>query len=603
MWQERIRKNVIDDLSCIQERSFFLKVIMATVIMILITSQRLRLPNGHEIWVTIASSITIAIILISMSVISKDRHKYLVLNKYDVWLLIFLLYILIRNSISVSLFDWDSFLKILSLVGVYILLKESTYKNFIIIVSAIIVSGIVQSIIALLQLVSIVPSNHSNFLVTGSFDNPALLGLYIAAIIPILLWLLINKHLSILRIIFYGGLLLMIMALAASGSRSAWLGCIASSLLIIARSNVRKDKFYKFIPELRFGRIVKTFIVIAGLAMFGYMMYEFKPTSANSRLFIWAISLRVFFMNPIWGVGKSFSYEYMSAQSQYLTTHPLTPFMRMADNIHHSYNEFIQISVQYGLVGLLIFIMILYLIISKRCEGLIGAFKYALIGVVLAGMSSYAVSSYSLLLIVFMYLGIVCRKHEHSSDYKNVGHCHVRHRTALHLFGIPLLLTGSAYTISIFYWNLALKHISNETSLEYLKYSNIASIMLNSDGYFLNSHGKCLNLQKEYTKSNSVMSKARKIRYSSYSEILVGDNYLGLQEYNKADKAYSIASNLVPTHMYPLYKLAKCQFIQGDTAMFIKTADKIASLPIKVNTASNMQMLDNIARLRRSISK
>lgn len=602
MWQKGIWQNIIDSSSGIQEHHFFLKVLMATIIITLIISQQLKLPNGHEIWVTIASSIVIAIVLISMAVISRGRHKYFALNKYDIWLLISLLYIFIRNSISISLFDWDSFLKILSLIGVYIVLKESTYKNLLIIVAAIIASGIVQSIIAILQLVSIIPSNHSSFLVTGSFENPALLGLYIAAIIPILLWLLINNRLPILRNIFYMGLLLMIMALAASGSRSAWLGCISSSLLIIAKTNHKKDKF-NIIYEFRFGKIVKMLIVMAGLAIFGYLMYEFKPTSANSRLFIWAISLCVFFKNPIWGVGKSFSYNYMSAQSQYLTTHPFTPFMGMADNIHHSYNEFIQISVQYGLVGLLIFIMILYLIISKRCEGLIGAFKYALIGVMVAGMFSYAASSYALILMVFIYLGIVCRKQEQSFHYKNVDHYLVKHKDVLRLFGIILLLTSFAYAISVFYWNLALKYASNGSTIEYLNYSRKASIMLNSDGNFLNSHGKCLNLQKEYKKSNSVMTKARKIRYSSYSEILVGDNYLGLQEYNKADKAYSVASNLIPTRMYPLYKLAKCQFIQGDTAMFIKTADKIASLPIKVNTASNMQMLDNIARLRRSISK
>ena len=602
MWQKGILQNIIDSSSSIQDHRFFLKVLGVTIIMTLIICPQLALPNGHEIWVTVASSIVIAIVLISMAVISGVKYKYFALSKYDMWLLICLLYIFIRNSISISLFDWDSFLKILSLIGVYIVLKESTHKNLLIIIAAIIASGIVQSIIAILQLVSIIPSNHSNFLVTGSFENPALLGLYIAAIIPILLWLLINNRLSILRNMFYIGLLLMIMALAASGSRSAWLGCISASVLIIVKTNGMKGKF-KIIYEFRLGRIVKLLIVMAGLAIFGYLMYEFKPTSANSRLFIWAISLCVFLKNPIWGVGKSFSYNYMSAQSEYLTTHPFTPFMSMADNIHHSYNEFIQISAQYGLVGLLIFIMILYLIISKRCEGLIGAFKYALIGVVVAGMFSYAASSYALILMVFMYLGIVCRQQDQSFHYKNIDLYLVKHKDVLRLFGIILLLTSFAYAISVFYWNLALKHVSNGSPIEYWKYSHKASIMLNSDGYFLNSHGKCLNLQKEYTKINSVMSKARKIRYSSYSEILVGDNYLGIQDYNKAEKAYCVASNLIPTRMYPLYKLAKCQFIQGDTAMFIKTADKIASLPIKVNTASNMQMLDNIARLRRSISK
>lgn len=335
MWQKGILQNIIDSSSSIQDHRFFLKVLGVTIIMTLIICPQLALPNGHEIWVTVASSIVIAIVLISMAVISGVKYKYFALSKYDMWLLICLLYIFIRNSISISLFDWDSFLKILSLIGVYIVLKESTHKNLLIIIAAIIASGIVQSIIAILQLVSIIPSNHSNFLVTGSFENPALLGLYIAAIIPILLWLLINNRLSILRNMFYIGLLLMIMALAASGSRSAWLGCISASVLIIVKTNGMKGKF-KIIYEFRLGRIVKLLIVMAGLAIFGYLMYEFKPTSANSRLFIWAISLCVFLKNPIWGVGKSFSYNYMSAQSEYLTTHPFTPFMSMADNIHHS---------------------------------------------------------------------------------------------------------------------------------------------------------------------------------------------------------------------------------------------------------------------------
>lgn len=456
MWQKGILQNIIDSSSSIQDHRFFLKVLGVTIIMTLIICPQLALPNGHEIWVTVASSIVIAIVLISMAVISGVKYKYFALSKYDMWLLICLLYIFIRNSISISLFDWDSFLKILSLIGVYIVLKESTHKNLLIIIAAIIASGIVQSIIAILQLVSIIPSNHSNFLVTGSFENPALLGLYIAAIIPILLWLLINNRLSILRNMFYIGLLLMIMALAASGSRSAWLGCISASVLIIVKTNGMKGKF-KIIYEFRLGRIVKLLIVMAGLAIFGYLMYEFKPTSANSRLFIWAISLCVFLKNPIWGVGKSFSYNYMSAQSEYLTTHPFTPFMSMADNIHHSYNEFIQISAQYGLVGLLIFIMILYLIISKRCEGLIGAFKYALIGVVVAGMFSYAASSYALILMVFMYLGIVCRQQDQSFHYKNIDLYLVKHKDVLRLFGIILLLTSFAYAISVFLLEFSFK--------------------------------------------------------------------------------------------------------------------------------------------------
>ena len=71
----------------------------------------------------------------------------------------------------------------------------------------------------------------------------------------------------------------------------------------------------------------------------------------------------IFFLlyQPVFGNGiPGFRAEYLNYQAGYFQTHPDSTWASLADDMETPYNEFLKIFIEQGIVGLMLFICIVY---------------------------------------------------------------------------------------------------------------------------------------------------------------------------------------------------------------------------------------------------
>ncbi|WP_321287534.1 O-antigen ligase family protein [uncultured Sunxiuqinia sp.] len=86
-----------------------------------------------------------------------------------------------------------------------------------------------------------------------------------------------------------------------------------------------------------------------------YLLYQQKKDSANGRLLIWQVSWEMIKDKPLLGHGyRAFQAKYMDHQAIYFKNYPNSRLSILADNVKHPFNEFLKVTVEFGLGGLLL---------------------------------------------------------------------------------------------------------------------------------------------------------------------------------------------------------------------------------------------------------
>ncbi len=261
--------------------------------------------------------------------------------------------------------------------------------KFLISVAAIF--SIYESGLGLLQIIGIHASSHSNFIMTGSFENPGPYGGFIAIMLAILgAYVLLNRNVDkwyekVLVVLSMISCALCIIVLPASMSRAAWLALGVAALVFgLKELNladwIRKHKRWAIIAS------VLVLMVITGV-------FFIKKDSAIGRLHIWNIELRAIADKPLTGYGKGSVLEvYGEAQAEYFAEKDRSEIIKkVAGCPEYAFNEYLKIGVEYGIptmfavIAMLIVLIILLLKVRSP-------FAYGLIAFCVFAFFSYPLS-------------------------------------------------------------------------------------------------------------------------------------------------------------------------------------------------------------------
>lgn len=216
--------------------------------------------------------------------------------------------------------------------------------------------------------------------ITGSFDNPA--GFAVSLCIGLPFILLCIKSISSRFWIFVMQLLalLFIFAIVISESRSGMIGGMAIICV----------ELYKRLPiRINFKVIITCCLFIS--LLFG--SYFLKKDSADGRLLIWNCSWRMIIDSPMYGHGfDAFRAHYMDYQANYLSQYPNNEYAMLADNVISPFNEYLNVALSCGFLGVLILVFgVLFLIVCYYKD-----YKYekrvallSLLGIAVFSMFSY----------------------------------------------------------------------------------------------------------------------------------------------------------------------------------------------------------------------
>jgi hypothetical protein len=243
----------------------------------------------------------IIILLLSVWIISNalaNHIKQITINLCDIFILCFSIWCLLRCA------TFSDIINILSLFLLYFTVKYISdqlsieHQKHINYMSVFIISSIfIQLLIGLFQLYGIIPSGNYNFKITGTASNPAVFSQYLAAFFPVILaWYFFpntsGKPLRVFKTIAFLTLLLIIVLLASTLIRTAWIGLIAGSIVVILFYCHRMiEKMIAGINHLK--RVIISCIILCMLFTGGYYLYQLKVDSAFGRLFIWEVSLNM----------------------------------------------------------------------------------------------------------------------------------------------------------------------------------------------------------------------------------------------------------------------------------------------------------------------
>lgn len=324
-----------------------------------------------------------------------------------------------------------------------------------------------------------------------------------------------------------------------------------------------------------------------------YFLYNINTQSIKGRLLIYRVCLESMNSKFITGIGfQQFKVNYNNYQSKFLRDSNLPlDVMSLADNTYFCFNEFIQVFIELGAIGLGIVISIIILIFKPIFKTPpFSPSKYALgalascVSIALCSMSSYPLQDPGLVILLLLNISIISNE---NNLYKihNVEIKHIPIRLGMliqiAIFSIMLYIEYNRFT-SLRKWERA-AHLSiiGDFNKGYVLYKE-ASIELNNHGPFMYNYGSETFISGRKEQSISILERAKHIYSHSNLYIYLGDNYRELGDFKKSESCYIHSIYIQPSKFLPKFKLLLLYEKFGLQHKALTIAKEIMSFPIKV---------------------
>ena len=456
--------------------------------------------------------------------------------------------------------------------------------------------GIFQVAYGLLQYLNWSTGYLNSFRINGSFDNPAGFAASLSVCFPFTLFLLIKKKLY-WKII--GGVvaLLFVLAIVLSQSRAGVVGVmVISGIWAVKALN----------PAWRINRWSnRTKIVSSAVLIITILvgLYFLKKDSADGRLLIWQCSGRMIADKPILGHGAGgFQREYMLYQADYFKTHPTSSYAMRADIVKHPFNEFVLLLVEHGLVGGLLFGLLVYLLIREYRKSQQPETFYAML--CLSGIGVFACFSYPLgypfvRLVVVFCAATIMRSETKAWKFPKGLFSVVKPVALVMTFGL-LVFTGKMF-YDEYSWNtIAKRSLAGETKEVMPDYAHLYKTM-NRNGLFLYNYGAELNYINKWDKSVLLLTECANFYNDIDLQLLLADNYTQLKQYPKAEKCFLLAHQMIPNRFIPLYRLALLYKEEGKIHEAHRIAEIIVKKKVKVESIDILTIKKEMTQLIQGI--
>lgn len=435
------------------------------------------------------------------------------------------------------------------------------------------------------------PALHAEFGRTGSFYNPAHLGMFAALALP---WLLAfgfsEKKRPTRRAVAWGTVVVAGGLLVVSQSRTAWLAAGVGGLAVAyAHAGGRMRAFFRNKHSVAWA-----WLVLPLLLGVGYALFRWKEASALGRLLIWKVALRMLADRPLAGFGfGGVARQYNHYQAAYLSGPHAPGEWANADAVFVLLNDYLQLAVEQGLIGLGLWLAVLA--VAFRAFGrpapdpLRTGAQGALLAAAVAMGFSCPYQLTSLALPVFLALGLLGR------DAPAIGS--LPSPLAHRLLGRPLALLLAVACLAALWavpLRTALAHRAWQRAIDLERDRGIRAALpayeavakrLDREAVFRVFFGKALARARQYRRSAELLEATRADLADPWLLGCLGDDYRSLGEYDRAERCYRQLIALLPNRLTPLHGLLLLAEDRRDPALTRQTARRILDLPVKVPSA------------------
>lgn len=480
---------------------------------------------------------------------------------------------------------WCYTLSSLLLLLIYLSIKYLIVKQYKLIINLLDISRIVLllcstlSIWGVLQYIEWLPS-FSAFKVVGNYDNPAGFAATLSISFPLVWYLSNNTTKRAERIIAYIVIVAMTVAVLLSASR-AGIVTIAIWFGVLVYDKIELPNYVK-----------KTASVLLTIALF-VVVYSLKKDSADGRLLIWRCALDMISDSPFMGYGwGGFKANYMDYQARYFEQNPNSPYAMLADNVQSPFNEYLNILINWGVIGFLIIssgFVYLFYIHHKHPTSKSKVAITSIITIAVFSLFSYPFTYPYVWLILIISIAVIIL------ECLNINALHGKLATLFCLtilFASSIILHEVMARIEAEYKWKSILYRNDEYALKTYKDINQK---LGYDSYFLYSYA--VNLyQQEYIDASLEVANACDKYWADYDlELLLGTIYQDKLMYDDAVHHYVRAALMCPNRFIPLEKLMDVYMTCGKRSDSYQIAQTILEKPVKVSSI-NVQIIKRKAK-------
>ena len=468
-----------------------------------------------------------AVVLCCLSiVIILKKRAFINVTPSDIFVSLYLTYGVIHYFTYQEELAYYLFSHWTILIAIYFITRNINNNSFL--PFFLYVSCTLQALIAIGQCVGIIDSNHLLFCSTGSFWNPSQLGGFIACFFPFIVKEFFTRKFPIC----YGLCFLpIIFALVLSDSRAAWFSCFVGLL-------------YVFPVKIKNKSIIGIMLLIAILVI--VLLYFYKPNSALGRLNIWIVCVDMIQARPLWGHGiHSFAEKYMYWQADYFKDNPESAFADIASYVTTPYNEYIHVLTEQGFIGFFLFVLVLggFFYFSRGDEN--KKLKTVILSFIIFACFSYPGENVALLFGLIVCMGTIQEK--------------VIIRIPTKSFN-RLIMT--LIIVCSFFVNIGTMKVYHSLTFM-MKHEQILNLSCFKNElealYYLLHSGMKSDINSRLQIQEWIAIK----QPSPENFCVLGELCEHLRMYDKAEKYYQIAADIIPNQVQGKYRLFKL-FVKND---------------------------------------
>ncbi len=557
--------------------------------------------TGKYFWFAAAMCFSVALwVVVSLLKLPAKVHC----RSTDLWVLLLAVYILVNYWV---LNGWPNmhWWLFLLMIPLYVMVRttagDEQMKRWL--PALVLMVSLVESVWGLAQLYGFSYSYHGLYKMTGSLFNPGPYSGVVAVGAPLALGYALDKTLSKWeRWLGIVTLATTLLVLPAAMSRAAWLAVLAGCAAVLWKW-IRTPGVIFHIPHSifhiqgwrRVSAIVATCVLAVALLAGVYLM---KKDSADGRWLMWRASMEAVKERPLFGAGYGrFTAVYGDAQAAYFLSGKGTAAQVMvADSPDYAFNEYVQMAVELGLAGLILFLSMIGFGGLLRSRSLSSCYS-PLITLLVFAAFSYPFSVLPLGILFVFLLAL------QASSSKTVS---IALPVWLRVAGLIFCLCFTAYgayqvlskrtayrewtSSQLFYQAGAYKEATKAYRALYPS--------LRHEKTFLFEYGQCLSKTEQYDESNRTFEQY--LHYGSDPMVYncMGNNDKATGAYQQAENAYIRASQIVPNRHYPLYQLMKLYQETGQADRAQAMAKTLLEKPVKVKSTAIREMQEEAREVR-----
>lgn len=493
------------------------------------------------------------------------------------------------------------------LILLYILLRQIKPSKYSIVLMAMILGGTIQAIYGNLQLWGYMTSYHALFKMTGSFFNPGPFAGYLATIFPVIVGgiLFKKKYLPFLgetgnQSIMWFGAACVLLALAASDSRAAYLSVLASCVLLLIK-RYSLDQWFKKYTLIKRSILLISIVFLVGICFIGII--KIKANSSNGRLLIWQVASGIVADHPLIGVGYDrFKAYYMDKQADYFEKDPDSPQIMVAGDTVYCFNEFLQHTIENGIIGLILVVCALIYLFSlsnRFYEENLWIAKAGIVSIVVFAMFSYPTQILPIKICLILYIAYIAtmaaKKKTISLQRKNCI------KVAFGALIVSIVFADTKVLPSYYTawksWSVGDRLAKMKDYTSSIEEDRKAWPFLKHNGDFLTHYGKILAWTGKHKEAVNVLNRAISYSPNTITYTSIGNVYESLGKIDEAEQAYLKAWYMNPSRFYPKYLLAKLYDKNGQIEKAIAIAEELLKKEVKVESTAVEEIQTEMKRI------